>query len=88
VTFTDSEAQKEKMSEINGESYFTFWGAEPSNLQSYRERHEKVTDMLIERHGLITEIFNHRFIYTLNASVFLSVILNRFMCVSNNQQER
>jgi hypothetical protein len=24
VTFTDSEAQKEKMSEINGESYFTF----------------------------------------------------------------
>jgi len=32
------------MREIEGEkSHFSFWGAEPCNLQSYLERQEKVT---------------------------------------------
>jgi hypothetical protein len=44
--------------------------------------------VLVERRDLIKETFNHRSIYSLNPSVFIPVILNRLICVSDSKQTR
>jgi len=44
--------------------------------------------LLVERRDLIKETFNHRFVYTLNSSAFILLILNKLTCVSDSKQAK